>query len=384
MIPVGRESVVHDNIQNIEHLSGIDSVFEYAESQTDELRDEFILGALNSELETTPGNRAMFIKYYLDRVGPDASDQEILGDPNNVADLHDQLIDLIIDNIVVVGPALDEEDQAVLEGATSNYTEHLRRSKSVVRDFILNEATGQTSDSLRSGLEFYGLRIGYQGQTIELTSQNVSGVLVNFYVQRELTDTFIHWRTQACMENPYSQRATHRIYLNPRVYDTAGIFEEIMSEAEAKELEISGKTLARSVEFLDNMNKDLGKVDLRGDGIVLYAGQDAEALVAIVLETYRRHSESFKGRGMSKVPFVIADGLALGNEPKTERAESLTSHRAALLERIITEVRQDLGLMGVSKVPEDMEETSIALFREKLQKYASEAGVNPQNIAFNL
>ncbi len=63
----------------------------------------------------------------------------------------------------------------------------------------------------------------------------------------------------------------------------------------------------------------------------------------------------------------------MGDEPSNSRS-SLTAHRAALLEEVAAETRKS-GLDGSSR---------IDYFRRLLAQRATEWGVNPQNLAFNL
>jgi hypothetical protein len=111
-----------------------------------------------------------------------------------------------------------------------------------------------------------------------------------------------------------------------------------------------------------------------GDGIVVYTNDtQANRVLDIVLGVAEHHVESFVGRELCRIPQPIADGIGVGDEPSNSRS-SLTAHRAALLEEVAAETRKS-GLDGSSR---------IDYFRRLLAQRATEWGVNPQNLAFNL
>ena len=233
-----------------------------------------------------------------------------------------------------------------------------------------------------SALEFHGFTVQRtDGKHVDLLDGNTPGnVHANLFIQREIAGTFVHWTSKEYLKKRVAGNKpplTRRIYLNPRTQDAVRVFREVVDAASAANLSVKGKILDRSSEanvMKAYNDQDAANRDVRGDAIVLYAGEDeANELLAIAEQVLNQNPAAFKNRDVSSVPLKLAGGLAIGDEPG-EKGASLTSHRAGVLEEVASEVRNnDPGT----------KEARVKVFKALWKTAASQKNINPDNMAFN-
>ena len=122
----------------------------------------------------------------------------------------------------------------------------------------------------------------------------------------------------------------------------------------------------------------------RGDAIVLYGGDDnADALLAIVESIYEANRDAFVGQDVARMPIRIADGVAVGSEPKgLSGIESLTSHRAKVIDMTIKTLHEKAQAQNID-LNTDLPRRNKN-FRKLLREAFKLNNVNPDNWAFDL
>jgi hypothetical protein len=178
-----------------------------------------------------------------------------------------------------------------------------------------------------------------------------------------------------------AEAITERIYLNPDAMAAPHVFEQVLQAVNKAGIPIEMKMLQRAQEMgyaHIEKSKDASKGDaLRGDGIVLYASKEtANDVLELALAVAQDNPEAFAGRETSRIPQVVAEGVAVGSEPLQkpgEKKESLTSHRARML-TVIAQKVADSGKTG---------QEARDAFRRGIDYYAAREGVDPHNLAFN-
>lgn len=356
--------------------------FEQAAQGNKKMRDDFIIDTVNDTLMI--GNeKAGAIKRYLDKQPADTTDEAFTRNPDAIGDFHDDLADLIASKLKVFAPGASDDTKSFLRTKKGEFLQKTTERQKDVRQFAHDWAATGKGRAPSATIEFRGFTVPTSKGNVNLLEREVGRVSSNIRVQAEATGSFVHWRSQAYQtergqgEKPSLER---RIYLNPTVKSSVEIFGKIIDAAEQAGIVMKGKILNRSAEALNNMHSK--EFSTRGDGIVLYAGKDSDTLLSLVEAIYNDHQDDFAGRGISRVPFKIAEGVAVGNEPEGEG--SLTSTRAALMADAAKETKRELRVDDWEKVPVAMQQQAVQIFRTKFDEMAQQRNINPNNMAFNL
>lgn len=353
------------------------------EQRSKQISDGTIAAIMEDKLETVPGEKAFSIKSWLDQIPSDTSDAEFTHDPAKIVSFRDQLSDFVVKRLAIGSKrgALDDKTRAFLRDRKQEFQDKVIADKDKVADFV-HHIDDKSKRPNYAVAEFYGMTIETSdGRTHDLLDGDGAGLVrSNIIVQRGITGQFVQYssrgyeRARLAGEQPQLER---RIYLNPRIEDSVAIFDQIVGAAEEAGVVMKGKIFDRLAEGVDKdaREKAAGEFSMRADGIVLYAGKDADALLGLVEAVYKDHEESFRGRKTPKIPLKIADGVAIGDQPDEG---SLTSHRAALLERAKKETQHRLGVASGDKAE------AVKVFRSVYEQMAHAENVDPNNIAFNL
>lgn len=169
-----------------------------------------------------------------------------------------------------------------------------------------------------------------------------------------------------------------RIYLNPRRTEAVGIYEKLLTQINQLGIECRSKILDARYGGKGGLTSE------RGDTIVLY-GNDANAdkLLAIVESIHKANPEAFAGQDVARMPIRIADGVAVGSEPKGfNGSKSLTTHRAQIIDMTANALHEEAKKQNVdldSDVPRRNRN-----FRRLIRKAFEANNVNPDNWAFDL
>jgi hypothetical protein len=355
--------------------------FEQAAQGKKKMRDDFIIDLMNDTLMI--GNEeASMTKRYLDKQPADPSDEAFTRNPDAIGNFHDDLADLITSRLRVFAPGANDDTKSFLRTKKGEFLQKIAERQKDVRQFAHDWAAGG-GRAPSAAIEFRGFTVPTNKDDVNLLEREVGGVSSNIRVQAEATGSFVHWRSQAYQseraqgEKPPLER---RIYLNPTAKSSVEIFGKIIDVAERAGIVMKGKILNRSAEALSNMRSK--EFSTRGDGIVLYAGKDSDLLLSLVEAVYNDHRDDFAGRGVSRVPFKIAEGVAVGNEPEGEG--SLTSTRAALMNDVAKETKKVLHVEDWKKIPAAEQQQAVQIFRKKFEDVAQQRGIDPDNMAFNL
>lgn len=101
-------------------------------------------------------------------------------------------------------------------------------------------------------------------------------------------------------------------------------------------------------------------------------------ILDLVEEIYHNNEDSFRGRRSPKVPMMIADGVAVGDEPTNH--ESLTKNRAKMLGYVAVYAWSKAYEKGIS----DTKNPKFIRYARKILRSVGHAlNVNPDNISFN-
>lgn len=354
--------------------------FEQARELPDPLTDEFILDALSGDLQTPGGEKAWSVKSYLDSVPADSSDKEYASTNSEVIQLRDELTDFVARELKIHSPPAYRSH---LEDRKRHFMARLEAGKQAFRTYVKGrEARKDLRENKvpMTDLSFYGLTVMMEGgNSVDLLESSVKDIYANMFVQREIGGNFIHWSSDEYVEKKAAgnrPKLTRRIYLNPRPQDSVSVFSDVIHAAENAGLAVKGKIYDRTYDSLvmkayDSVGENY---NLRGDGIVLYATEDeADKLLVVAQDVYDAHGQAFSGRGLSQVPFELAPGLGIGDEP-THTGVSLTSHRAGVIEEVLSKVRES---------GESDPRTQVALFRRLWQTEAALENIKADNPAFN-
>lgn len=352
------------------------ATFETARQQSAPLSDEFIRGALSGDLRKPDGSKSFDIKSHFDTVLPDASDKEFFTNHEQAIQSRDELTDFV-KNELKVKAAPERGDE--IKHAWRKFNEKLEEGKGAFRRYVEgreNRKTLKENPVPRSTLDFHGFVIDTaDGQEADLLEVQTADAFVNIFVQREIAGRFVHWSSDRYVDEKMAgskPELTRRIYLNPRSQDAVKVFTDVIHAADREGLAVKGKIFDQTSNS-DVMKRDMNNV--RGDNIVLYASEtEAERLLEVANEQYRQHEAAFENRGLSSVPFEIAPGFGLGDEPM-KKGESLTSHRSAVIDTIVMKIRQS-GEADPTR--------QVALFRRLWNEAAQRENINPDNPAFNI
>jgi hypothetical protein len=353
--------------------------FERARQMSNPLTDEFILDALSHNLQKPGGERAYFLKTYLDNVPADASDKEYATTNSEVIQLRDELTDFVASELKIYAPPAYHSH---MEDRKRVFFTRLEQGKRAFRDYVKGREARKDLDENKTphyALKFHGLDLMTEGgKGVDLLETGVKDIYSNLYAQREIMGTFVHWSSDEYVQKKISgdkPKLTRRIYLNPRPQDSVKVFSDVIHAVEAAGLAAKGKIYDRVSDSLVMKRYDsVGEeYDTRGDCIVLYAASDeADQLLRVVEGVYRAHESAFAGRGLSSIPLEIEPGFGLGDEPM--HPGSLTSHRCDALEKVLKEVRES---------GETEPSAQVRLFRRLWQSEAALENINPNNLAFN-
>ena len=354
--------------------------FEQAREMPGPLTDEFIINALSGDLQTPGGEKAWSVKSYLDSVPADSSDKEYASTNSEVIQLRDELTDFVAKELKIHSPPAY---QSHLEDRKRTFISRLEAGKQAFRTYVKGREARKDLIENRvpmADLSFYGLTVMMEGgNSVDLLESSVKDIYANMFVQREIGGNFIHWSSDEYVEKKAAgnrPKLTRRIYLNPRPQDSVSVFSDVIHAAENAGLAVKGKIYDRTYDSLVMKAYDSvgGNYNLRGDGIVLYATEEeADKLLAVAQDVYDAHGPAFSGRGLSQVPFELAPGLGIGDEP-THAGVSLTSHRAGAIETVLEKVRES---------GESDPRTQVALFRRLWQTEAALENIKADNPAFN-
>ena len=160
--------------------------------------------------------------------------------------------------------------------------------------------------------------------------------------------------------------------------DTPKIFEQLLQAINSAQLPLQLKMFQRADELikahLKAKNKGRGIGGLRGDGIMINTyNRDADKALEIIYSVINNNIAAFQGRRTSRLPYPISEGVAIGDEPRRAPGHSLTSHRAAIVEKVAKTVR-DSG---------EQSHKARTFFRLLTASLAQAEDVNPANMAFN-
>ena len=169
-----------------------------------------------------------------------------------------------------------------------------------------------------------------------------------------------------------------RIYLNPKRTEAVRIYEELMHQVDVQRLACRSKILDARYGGKSSLTNE------RGDAIVLYGGDDnADALLAIVESIYEANRDAFVGQDVAYMPIRIADGVAVGSEPKgLSGIESLTSHRAKVIDMTIKTLHEKAQAQNIDLDADPPRRNKN--FRKLIREAFKVNNVNPDNWAFDL
>jgi hypothetical protein len=349
--------------------------FENAQEKNRPFSDEFVDAAVNGSLRVGD-EKIQLLKAYFDQVPVDNSDNEFVRNPGEVKEYRDDLSDFVINHLRLIVPRSQSQHAEHLKVKKRAFLEKVDDDKKIIRDYIdtLDRGREPRPRYPESAFDFQGLRLPTEGGEADLLEGvEVSGIRANLQVQSGLTQSFLHWTSRDYLkrQNNEKPKLTRRIYLNPRVRSSIRIFSEVIDAAEAAGLQVKGKILDRSGE--SELLTGSATRTMRGDGIVMYVSEEeSNRLLGLIEDIYKNHYADFAGRKTSRVAMPIGEGVAVGDEPEAE-GESLTSHRAKVMEGIIRTLQSE-------KLDE---EARLRRYHELWRVAAKDAGINPHNPAFN-
>ncbi|MEO5948914.1 MAG: hypothetical protein ABIP74_00765 [Candidatus Saccharimonas sp.] len=224
---------------------------------------------------------------------------------------------------------------------------------------------------------------------------NTDKAYTNIYEQQ---GTFTHFHSDAFMHVVASGGEIDmdsRFYLNPRLSDSVRILERTMNEANRQGLVVSGKINGNQLrvypEFYrkqknqyDSGERDIKAVNIRTDNIVMYCtAEDRDKFLKIIKGVYVQNQMSFAGRRCPTVPFQIADGFAIGEEPKGIGVkESLTGLIAKVVRDAMVEADTKTWLQTNGEVGDVRDDDWLREVHKAWSRIAVARGVNLANIAF--
>jgi hypothetical protein len=367
-----------------------EDLFQKSAEQNHAFSDSFILRTINNDFEMG-GNKNIGPKGYLDKYLSDPSDKTFMADSETVADFHDQLTGLLERHLNVYAPDATDAQIQLLATSKNDFLRHIKRRNTDVREGIQDVYNGKTNRINTAQLSYKGFNVmGQNGKNYSLLEESLPGTTrANMKVQEGLEGNFIHWHSSELMKAKQRGEAPsldRRIYLNPQSKEAVEVFDKIISAAEQANIPMIGKIMDRSSEAIAMHNlADDSKVN-RGDGIVLVTNEgNSNELLSLVEAIYQDNPNAFANRAVSKVPYRIADGIAIGVEPKQPgEALSLTDRALRILDEARQSTRDQLNLqLQYDTIPPGQESLAIDLFRDAFEKSSQNYGANPNNIAFN-
>lgn len=357
------------------------SVFDEAQ-RVEKPLSKFAINAYNNNLEIAPGSPAFGIKGYLDRIPVDQEDVEFLNSPDELAAFRDQLGEFVKKELRVFVPPDRPETKGVIRELKSKFQDKIGNDSRTIRTYIRDYKAGSKPKTYpRAEFEFRGFDVATDQGKFDLLANSVDGVRSNILVQRQVAGNFVQWSSTAQVQAKARSQAPkleHRIYLNPKLKDTVQIFSDVVTAVNQEGLSIKGKIFDRISEGLHS-----GKAKaIRADGIVLYVSkEESDRLLALIGTVYANNRNSFKERRTPRIAQKIKEGIAIGSQPE-DADQSLTSHRAEVLGRVIHQVRKDTGLEN-GAVTSEQQARVMKAFHLAWGAVAKASGIDPNNLAFN-
>lgn len=358
----------------------ISITFEEARKIARPVPDELVAGALTSDLRKPGGPKEFTVKGFLDNVPADTADKKFVTDSADAIRFREELSDFVVGELKVHA---SDDVKGYIETRKNAFFNRLEAGKRAFRKYVAGrEARMDLNQNPvpRTDIDFYGFTVDVGGgNSIDLLESSVKNARANIYIQREIMGGFVHWSSQQYVERKISgdrPKMTHRIYLNPKPQESVKVFRDVVHAIEASGLAAKAKIYDRTFDSgpMKAYDSNVDELSVRGDGIVIYGTDDeAEALLKLVERQYDTHEAAFEGRGLSSVPFEIAPGFGIGDEPEAA-GTSLTSHRADVIETVLSKVRAS-GVDGLY--------AQQMLFRRLWRQEAAKEGINPDNPAFN-
>lgn len=327
-------------------------------------------------------------KSYFDLVPTDTSDELLASEPESVISLRDQLTDFVSDKLKITTQpgAMTDAEVSHVQAKKQEFVTKIQADKQIIAANIRELYRGETPDIAKSEIGFAGFNLQSSNGPIDLlkTGSGLKNVRSNIAMQRDEGTLFVHYTSEkrgAEIGAGQANELARRIYLNPKSEDSIKIFRQLVDQAETAGISMQGKVWDRTSELLDNRAKQADETGVRADGIVLYADQDADALLGLVEKIYNANPTSFAGRQTAKMTLPIAEGIGVGSEPpkiEGQKRESLTSHRVNIIEQATTETHSLTDNLKLNN------EQITATFRTVFEQLCLEKNINPKNIAFNM
>ena len=343
--------------------------YEQARQVKKPFSDAFIDNALN---------KYRSIKKYLDNVEATPSDQAILADSRRIARLYVKTTRMICDNFRIILRDSDVSPQhktEVLQGALKDFKQKVSQQVPVASTAIVDwfndvpdKKYPMAALEYRQGLVVDGVDL------LDAGGNGLKGLRPNFKIQRQYGTTFIMAYTDRRVREKLagsSRDYSRRIYLNPDMEATPEIFEQLLRAANRANISLQLKMLQRVTDggLFQKPQTD----GLRGDGIVMYVHSgDIDDVLGMTIAIAKTNPEAFRGRQTSRIPQNVAEGIAIGDEPLAA-GESLTSHRANILEYVAQKTRES-GKKGAE---------ARSYFRAMFSRVAIANQVDPNNLAFD-
>jgi hypothetical protein len=367
------------------------SVLTFDQYQTAEKQpfpNTLVSDLMTSSLKINEGKKASGTKAYFDLVPTDNSDELLASEPESVIALRDQLTDFVSDKLKIVTQpgAMTEAEVSHLQAKKQEFVAKIQGDKEIIAANIRELYRGESPDLAKSEIGFEGFDVQTSEGAIDLlkTGAGLKNIRSNIAMQREEGTLFVHYTSEkrgAEIDAGQTNELARRIYLNPKSEDSVKLFRALVDQAEAAGISMQGKVWDRTSELLDDRAKQANEAGVRADGIVLYADQDADALLGLVENLYNANPDSFAGRQSAKMTLPIAEGIGVGSEPpkiEGQKRESLTSHRVKIIDQAIAETYSLTDSLSLSS------EQTTSTFRTVFEQLCVENNVNPKNIAFNL
>lgn len=356
------------------------NTFAEAESITKHVGDEFIDRLLTNKLDV--GGEWAAAKGYIDRIETTRRDDEVIRDPSRIAGLYRSTTEMVMRNLkLIVKPDMTDARRAQVKQAKNAFVSGLRQEIPRTEAEIIQWCNRGTDTSKRFPMQAHRyMNFMLDGkEMLESGTQAAPDAWPNIKVQRQVTGTFVTGSSDVRLRTRRDgggAKMERRIYLNPDIEATPHVFEQVLKRANEEGLEIQFKMAQQAPDaatlHAQRRQNPARRGGMRGDGIVIYASREqADEVLAMALDIAKENSEAFVGRGISRIPVRVADGVAVGDEP--HQRESLASSRANLLEEVAREVL-DAKKQGVE---------ARALFRKLYHIKAAQQGFSTRNIAFN-
>jgi len=354
------------------------TTFDQAQGAKKNYSDGFIDEYMGDRLKV--GNEQVGLKGYLDKVEATDKDNAIIDNPEAIAGLYLSTTEVISRNLkILVGPGVTEERRTLIKEAKDGFVLGLHDEASEVADQIVDWSEGRADHFPNKSMRYQGLEIDGH-DPLDTQDDSATDFRPNIKIQRQVAGTFIMGYSDKRVGEKLAnqdQELSKRIYLNPDPEVAPQVFEQILKASNEAGLSLQLKIFQRAPEFAQaHFTRANGQVmdALRGDGIVIYAGEhQANDVLDMILSLAKDNPKVFIGRETSKIPQSIAEGIAIGDEPAEVKGESLTSHRVNMFEYAANYVKKS-GKTGSE---------ARQLFRNRLSAIAKTNHTNPNNIAFN-